>query len=117
LSGAEISAQTFWRTGLLLTPLAGVEVATHAIPWSVNLALAQSFCIVGGSVVAFALWNNALRHWKTSQVYLFNNLIPLSSMAWANVCLHETITPSFWLAMALIAAGLVLDQTDWQRLY
>jgi drug/metabolite transporter (DMT)-like permease len=117
LSGPEISAHTFWRAGVLLTPLAGVEIAANKIPWRMDLALVQLFCIVGGSVVAFALWNNALRHWKTSQVYLFNNLIPLSSMAWASVCLHEHITAGFWLAMALIAAGVLLDQTDWQRIF
>jgi len=118
LSGAEISAQTFWRTGVLLTPLAAAEIAAGGgIPWRADLALVQLFCVVGGSVVAFALWNNGLRHWKTSQVYLFNNLIPLSNMAWANVCLGERITAGFWLAMAMIAAGVLLGQTDWQRLF
>ncbi len=116
LSGAQISAHTFWRAGVLLTPAALIEVATQHIPWKTDLALVQLYCVVGGSVVAFAFWNNALRHWKTSQVYLFNNLIPLSNMAWANLCLGEEITAGFWLAMSLIAAGLVLDQTDWQRL-
>jgi drug/metabolite transporter (DMT)-like permease len=116
LSGVEISAHTFWRAGVLLTPLALVEIATHKIPWRTDLALVQLFCVVGGSVVAFALWNNGLRHWKTSRVYLFNNLIPLSNMAWANVCLGEQITAAFWLAMSLIAAGLLLDQADLQRL-
>jgi len=116
LSGAEISAHTFWRAGVLLTPLALAEVATHEIPWRMDLALVQLFCVVGGSVVAFALWNNGLRHWKTSRVYLFNNLIPLSNMAWANFCLGEQITTAFWLAMSLIAAGLLLDQADLQRL-
>jgi drug/metabolite transporter (DMT)-like permease len=99
-----------------LAPPALAEIATHEIPWRMDLALVQLYCVVGGSVVAFAFWNNALRHWKTSQVYLFNNLIPLSNMAWAFVCLGEKITAGFWLAMSLIATGLVLDQADWQRL-
>jgi drug/metabolite transporter (DMT)-like permease len=118
LSGAEISAHTFWRAGLLLAPLALIEVSTAAsIPWRLDLVGAQLFCVLGGGVVAFALWNGALRHWKTSQVYLFNNLIPLSNMAWANVCLGEPVTSTFWVAMALIAAGVALGQANWQKIF
>jgi drug/metabolite transporter (DMT)-like permease len=117
LSGAEISAHTFWRAGLILAPLAMVELATHKIPLRTNLVLVQVFCIVGGSVIAFALWNGALRHWKTSKVYLFNNLIPLSNMVWANVCLNEKITPRFWFAMLLICSGVLLGQANWQRIF
>lgn len=116
LSGAEISAHSFWRAGLLLAPLALVEVATTKIPLKPMPILVQLFCILGGSVVAFALWNNGLRHWKTSQVYLFNNLIPLSNMAWANICLAEPITPTFWISMLLIAAGVLLGQTQWEKI-
>jgi drug/metabolite transporter (DMT)-like permease len=117
LSGAEISAHTFWRAGVLLAPLALAEVSTASLPWRMDLVWAQIFCVVGGGVVAFALWNGALRHWKTSQVYLFNNLIPLSNMAWAHVCLGEPVTRTFWLAMALIAGGVSLGQANWQRLF
>jgi drug/metabolite transporter (DMT)-like permease len=57
-----------------------------------------------------------LRHWPTSQVLLFNNLIPLSTMCWAHVWLHEPITPTFWLAMLLVVAGVLLGQANWQKL-
>jgi drug/metabolite transporter (DMT)-like permease len=117
LSGAEIAAHTFWRAGLMLLPLAALEMATHEMPWRTDLALVQLFCVVGGGVVAFALWNNGLRHWKTSQVYLFNNLIPLSNMAWANVCLGEPITARFWISMLLIGAGVLLGQANLQRIF
>jgi drug/metabolite transporter (DMT)-like permease len=93
-----------------------VELAAgRKIPWRTDLALVQLFCVIGGGIVAFALWNHGLRHWKTSQVYLFNNLIPLSNMAWANVCLREPITARFWISMLLIAAGVLLGQANWQR--
>jgi drug/metabolite transporter (DMT)-like permease len=48
---------------------------------------------------------------------LFNNLIPLSNMAWAAVCLREAITPRFWVSMLFIGAGVLLGQTDWQRIF
>ena len=115
LSGAEISAHTFLRAGLLLAPLALVEVSTARIPWRMDLVWAQVLCVLGGGVAAFALWNSALRHWKTSQVYLFNNFIPLSNMAWAHYCLNEPVTAAFWVSMALIAAGVLLGQANLQR--
>jgi len=117
LSGAEITAHTMWRAGVLLMPLALIEVAAAGLVWNAGLVLVQGYCIIAGGVVAFALWTNALRHWKTSEVYLFNNLIPLSTTLWARVWLNEPMTPTFWLAMLLIVSGVVLGQTNWQRLF
>jgi drug/metabolite transporter (DMT)-like permease len=116
LSGAEVSAHTMWRAGLWLLPLAIVESARSGLVWRSDLVGVQLYCIVAGGVAAFVMWNNALRHWPTSQVLLFNNLIPLSTMIWAHFCLKETVTPTFWLAMLLIVAGVVLGQTNWQKL-
>jgi drug/metabolite transporter (DMT)-like permease len=117
LSGPEVSAHTFWRAGLILTPFAVFEVGTAGLVWNARLATVQTFCILFGGVVAFALWNSALRHWQTSKVYLFINLIPLSSMVWANLCIGEPITPTFGFAMVLIVAGVVLGQTNWQKVF
>jgi drug/metabolite transporter (DMT)-like permease len=117
LSAVEISAHTFWRAGALLAPFSAVELARQGMAWRTDLALVQLFCIAGGSVVAFALWNRGLRHWRTSQVYLFNNLIPLSNMAWASLCLGEPITTRFWISMLLIAAGVILGQANRQGIF
>ncbi len=117
LSGPEIAAHTFWRAGLLLAPMAAVEVLTTGVALRPGVMALQVFCILGGGVTAFAIWNHALRHWKTSKVYLFNNLIPLSTMSWAHVCLAEPITRTFWAAMLLIAAAVLFGQANWQRLF
>lgn len=118
LSGVETTAHTMWRAGVLLMPLAAVElIAAPALAWTPALIAIQGYCIVAGGVVAFGLWTNALRHWKTSEVYLFNNLIPLSTMLWARAWLKEPVTPTFWLAMMLIVAGVLLGQTNWQKLF
>ena len=116
LSGAQTSAHTMWRAGLMLSPLAAFELWKQGLVWRTNLALIQCYCILAGGVAAFAIWNQALRHWPTSQVLLFNNLIPLSTMCWAHVWLHEPITPTFWLAMLLVVAGGLLGQANWQKL-
>ncbi len=117
LSGPEVSAHTFWRAGLIMIPLALVEALTQGVAIRPNLVALQLFCILGGGVTSFAIWNNALRHWKTSKVYLFNNLIPLSTMSWAHFCLGEPITPTFWSAMLLIAAAVIFGQANWQKLF
>jgi drug/metabolite transporter (DMT)-like permease len=117
LSGAETSAHTMWRAGLLLMPIGLIEVTTHRLPLRGDILLVQGYCIIAGGVAAFAIWNNALRRWQTSQVLLFNNLIPLSTMTWAHFWLRETIIPTFWLAMCLVLVGVLLGQTNWQNLF
>jgi drug/metabolite transporter (DMT)-like permease len=117
LTGAEISAYTFWRAGVLVAPIAVFEIAMKPLVWRADLVLIQTFCILASGVVAFALWNNALRYWKTSQVYLFNNLIPISTMSWAYIFLGEQITKTFWVAMVLIVAGVLIGQTNWQKIF
>ena len=117
LSGAEVSAHTMARAGLFLLPVGLLEtIGRQPIVWDAKLLWVQLYCIVGGGVVAFGLWNHALRYWRTSEVYLFNNLIPASTMLWAHFCLGEPMTPTFWLAMALISGGVTLAQANWERI-
>jgi drug/metabolite transporter (DMT)-like permease len=116
LSGAEISAHTMCRAGVLLLPLALVEIAQVGLVWRADVAWVQGYCILAGGVASFAIWNNALRHWPTSQVLLFNNLIPLSTMSWARVWLGEAVSSTFWVAMILVVAGVVLGQASWEKL-
>jgi drug/metabolite transporter (DMT)-like permease len=111
LSGAEVSAHTMWRAGIWLSPLALIELSKGFMPVTPMQLGVQSYCILAGGVMAFALWNNALRHWPTSRVMLFNNLIPVSTLTWAHFCLGEAVTPTFWVAMVLIASGVMLGQT------
>jgi drug/metabolite transporter (DMT)-like permease len=115
ISGAEASAHTMWRAGLLLLPLGLAEAFRTGLQWRNDLVLIQLYCIVAGGVAAFAIWNNALAHWPASRVLLFNNLIPLSTTTWSHFCLGEPMTPTFWTAMILIVIGVGLGQTNWQK--
>jgi drug/metabolite transporter (DMT)-like permease len=117
LGGVEVAAHTMWMSGTLLMPFALVEVAACGIPINARSLGVQAFCIVFGGVIPYALWNNALRHWRTSKVVLFNNLIPLSTMTWSHFCLREPVTSTFWAAMVLIIAGVVLGQARWMKFF
>jgi drug/metabolite transporter (DMT)-like permease len=112
IPATRVTASTMWRAGVLLMPLAIIEVASHPLQWRWDVVGVQLYCIVAGGVVAFLIWNNALRHWRTSQVLLFNNLIPLSTALWAATFLNEKIGPRFWVAVALVVAGVALGQTN-----
>jgi len=112
LSGVSLTAHTMWRAGVLLLPLALVETALHPPVWNAKLALVQGYCILFGGVAAFALWNNALRRWPTSQVFLFNNLIPISTMSWAHWCLGEQVTRTYFMAMGLILGAVVFSRLE-----
>jgi drug/metabolite transporter (DMT)-like permease len=117
LAETEIAAHTMWMAGVWLLPVGLIEVALRG--FSVNAAQAGvlAFCIVFGGVVPYALWNSALRHWRTSQVMLFGNLIPLSTGLWVYCFLGEPLTHTFWAAMALIVAGVLLGQAGWAKIF
>ena len=116
LSGAEVAAHTMWMSGLLLTPFGLAEIFVHGLAVNAGCLGVQAFCILFGSVIPYALWNHALGCWRTSRVVLFNNLIPLSTMTWAHFFLREPVTATFWAAMILIVAGVVLGQANWPKL-
>lgn len=117
LSGVEVAAHTMWMAGAWLLPIGLIEIVTQGITIHSRELGILGLCVMLGAVVPYALWNSALRHWQTSRVMLFNNLIPLSTMLWANHFFGEPITPTFWMAMILIVAGVVLGQGDWIKIF
>jgi drug/metabolite transporter (DMT)-like permease len=116
IPGLEIAANAMWMAGVWLLPFGLFEIARQGFAPDANHLAVQSLCILFGGVVPYALWNSALRHWRTSQVMLFNNFIPLTTTAWAHFGLGEPITPTFCEAMALIVAGVLLGQADWSKI-
>ncbi len=112
VNSLEVAAHSMWMAGLVLTPLAIAELAFHPIEIHQNQVFIMSLCVLFGGVVPYAFWNNALRVWPASRVLLFNNLIPVTTCVWVHLTLHEAITPTFYLAMALILCGVILEQID-----
>jgi drug/metabolite transporter (DMT)-like permease len=117
LAGTEVAAHTMWMAGVWLLPVAVVELALLGFAVNGTQAGVLAFCIIFGGVVPYALWNSALRHWRNSQVMLFSNLLPLSTAVWVYYFLGEPVTHTFWAAMVLVIAGVVLGQGDWIKFF
>ena len=113
LNGTEVAAHTMWMAGVWLLPVGLWEWWHYPMPaLGVRSLEVMLFCIIFGAVIPYALWNSALRHWQAGQVMLFSNLIPLSTSLWALGFFGEPMTHTFWAAMILIVAGVVLGQTS-----
>ncbi|HEU6447445.1 MAG TPA: DMT family transporter [Verrucomicrobiae bacterium] len=117
IAALELAAHSMWMSGVWLLPIGLVEIIFHRFTFDRQHLAVQSLCIIFGGVVPYAFWNNALRHWQASRVLLFNNLIPVTTATWAHFVLGEPLTPTFWLAMILIVAGVVLGQMDWTKIF
>jgi drug/metabolite transporter (DMT)-like permease len=117
IPGVEVAAHSMWMSGVWLLPFGLLEIYYHGLVLDAPHLEVQSLCILFGGVVPYALWNSALRHWRASEVMLFNNFIPLTTSLWAHFMLHESITPTFCAAMGLIVAGVLISQMDWSRIF
>ncbi len=111
LNGSEITAHTMGRAAILLAPLAAWEIASKPPLLAPQLVGLQVYCAVFGGVIAFGVWHGALLRWPPGRVFLFNNLIPLTTMLFAWQFLGEKVSGTFLLAMALVVAGVILGQT------
>ena len=117
INGLQIAANAMWMSGVWLLPFGLVEVVMHGLVVDAPHLGVQALCILFGGVVPYALWNSALRHWRTSRVMLFNNFIPLTTTLWVYFTLGEPITPTFCAAMTLIVAGVAIGQMDWAKIF
>ena len=112
----EVTACSMWRAGLLLLPFGIGECIYRPIhPTAITVSVLL-YCSFIGAAVAYTLWNQALTVWPSSRVFLFSNLIPLSTMAAAHVFLGEPLTQTFAKAMVLILFGVLLGVVDFSRL-
>ena len=101
--------------GLLLLPFVIWEITKNPPALESHLIGWQVFSIFAGTIVGLGIWNHVLRYWPASRALLFNNLIPVFAMFWAWKFIDEKITPTFWPAMALVVAGVVVGLAPWRK--
>ena len=117
INGLEVAANSMWMAGAILFPVGLWEVSRQGLIVDVKHFGVQGLCIFFGGVIPYAIWNSALRHWRTSQVMLFNNFIPLTTAAWVYFLLGEPLTSTFYAAMILIVSGVILGQVDVAKIF
>ena len=117
IPGVEVAAHSMWMSGVWLLPFGLWELHGHGIVLDALHLEVQGLCILFGGVVPYALWNSALRHWRASEVMLFNNFIPLTTTLWAHYLLKEPFTPTYCAAMGLIVVGVLIGQVDWSKIF
>jgi drug/metabolite transporter (DMT)-like permease len=115
LTGIELSAHNMIRAAAWLTPFVLWEFTHSSQSFGWDLIGVQTYCVFGGSILAFALWNGALRHWPASKVLLFNNFISISTMVWAYIFLGEPLTIRIWISTAFIALAVGIAQ--WREVW
>jgi len=79
-----------------------------AIHWDWNLLLIILYLGAGASVLAFLLWNAAIRRLGAGRTALFGNLIPIFSTMEAVWLLGEEITAIHIISGLLVIGGLVI---------
>jgi len=117
IHGVEVAAHSMWMSGVWLLPISLIEIGLHGVKMDMPHVGVQALAIIFGGVVPYALWNSALTHWQTSRVMLFNNFIPLTTATWAHYTLGEPLTPTFFVAMLLVIAGVAIGQMDWSKVF
>jgi drug/metabolite transporter (DMT)-like permease len=99
-----------FATGTLLLLPAYLWDRVHTNPplWTPITIGSVAYLAVCASVIAFLLWNEAIRRIGPSRTSLFGNAIPLFSALEAVLLLGEKITLPTGVAFLLIGAGLFI---------
>ncbi len=100
---AAVGAVFFGAPALLLEPASRAPAA-----WPRAALEATLYLGLGGSIVAYFLWNYALRHRPARVVSLFSNLVPPFGALSASLWLGEPLRPAVWLGGALVVAAATL---------
>jgi drug/metabolite transporter (DMT)-like permease len=81
---------------------------TEAPTWTAITIGSVAYLAVCASVLAFLLWNEAIRRIGPSRTSLFGNAIPLFSALEAVLLLGEKVSPATAFSFLLIGAGLFI---------
>jgi drug/metabolite transporter (DMT)-like permease len=112
VTGWSIIAGTLLTLPALLVPGAIPRLASiPAAAWGAILYLA-----VATSVIAYPLWNYALRYMEASKVAIATNTQPILTAVLSWFLFGERFTPGFVLGAALILAGVTWVETRSARL-
>lgn len=117
----EISAIGFlffvFLIGTLILIPAFITESMYSKPvvWNLKIGGVILYLGLGTSVISFLLWNRSIRELGAGRTALFGNLIPIFSSIEAVLILGEKINYIHLVSFALIAAGLLMDNSHLLR--
>ena len=100
-------------TGLVLGGLR----ALHPEParWSGPAVLAIIFMGLLPGLLAYSLWDRAVRAGNLTLLAALSYLIPILATLFGGLALHEPVAGTLWLACALVVGGAVICQVSLRR--
>jgi drug/metabolite transporter (DMT)-like permease len=101
--------------GLLLTPFALSVSAWGGIELSARFLAAFAFLVLGGSILAYALWFHLLTVCGATKASSFHFVMPPLSMLLAWVVLGEPLFPYDLLGIIPVAAGIYLVSSPMRK--
>lgn len=111
---AAISAYSFLAVifilgTLLLIPFYIWDIRyEQPVVWSAGLVGIILFLGIGSSVIAYLLWNEAIRRLGAGRTAIFGSLLPIFSSIEAAMILHESFTYVHIIGMLLVFGGILL---------
>ncbi len=101
---------------LLLLPAWLIDLyAQNTVKWTITMIGDVLYLGIGTSVIAFLLWNIAIKELGAGRTALFGNLIPVFSAIEAVIILGEKINWVHLISFLLIITGLLIDNSDMFR--
>jgi drug/metabolite transporter (DMT)-like permease len=97
---------------LLLLPAFMIDYFySKPVHWSWGVTGSVFYLGIGTSVIAFLLWNTAIKELGAGRAALFGNLIPVFSSVGAVIILSEQVKWIQLASFAFIVMGLVIDNS------
>lgn len=117
MDALELTAAQFSYGGLVTLPLLGVCAATGALPsfdWAPTRFILAAFGVgIVGSMVAFSLYNWALKHASPSVSGVSLTLIPLFGLAFSVTLLGDELsTRTVFATLAVLAGVTITSRSD-----
>ena len=109
ISGISFLSVIFAVGTVLLLPFYIWDIM-YAFPvkWSADVVYIILFLGIGSSVVAYLMWNEAIRRLGAGRTAIFGNLLPIFSSIEAALILQESFTGVHTGGMLLVFAGILL---------
>lgn len=76
------------------------------LDWKILTALAYQSIMIAS--LGFVIWNTFLKKYGPSSLHSFTFILPIAGVCFSGLLLGESMTPNLFIALILVAAGLIV---------